>query len=106
MRTAIYVYQPTTITFGPSAPPVAKVIRYGGKSPTFAAEGQVAVQPGIYFLVAKNPPSISGAHLESDFTTSEKDAWPDPPIRVQSLEPGATVDDIRAFFQISKDVEL
>lgn len=106
MRTAIYVYQPTTITFGPSAAPVAKVVRYGDKSPTFAAEGQVAVQPGIYFLQAKEPPTISGAHLSSDFTISEKDAWPDPPQQAQALEQGATLADIRLFFQISKDVEL
>lgn len=106
MRIALYVHAPTTATFGPSPAPVAKVARFGDKSPSFAAEGQVALEPGIYFIHSSRHIPVMGEHLETEFTISEKDAWPDPPKNVQALEGNPTIAEIQAFFQISKDLEL
>jgi hypothetical protein len=106
MRTALYVLAPTTVTFGPSPAPVAKVARFGDKSPSFAAEGQVALEPGIYFIQSSRQIPVMGEHIETDFTISEKDAWPDPPKNLRALEGSPTVEEIQAFFLISKDLEL
>jgi hypothetical protein len=101
MRTAIFVYESTTITIKSSAS--LQVVPYGGAS-SFAATGDPqSVSPGLYKIVSTLPVSVaSGASSTAVITTTDdKDKWPDPlPSTLPSTMSGTTSQQIWDFFVI------
>lgn len=108
MRTALYVRQNTTITFAPTTleTPTPLIVRYPDESSGRPATGAVELSRGIYMIHSKHAVSPTGVGFDVEVSINDKDAWPDPPQQQIALEPGATLEKIRMFFTIAKDVEL
>lgn len=108
MRTALYVHQTTKITFAPTTQegPTPLIVRYPDESSGRPATGTVELSRGIYMIHSKSEISATGSGFDIEFSINDKDAWPDPPQQQIALEPGATLEKIRMFFTIAKDVEL
>jgi hypothetical protein len=102
MRTAIFVYESTTVTIKSDDTGLA-LVPYGGGS-SFAATGYPqAVAIGLYKIVSASAVSVaSGASsTQSLTTTSDKDKWPDPPpATLPSTMAGTTSQQISDFFVI------
>lgn len=108
MRTAIYVYQDTSITFAPTTmdSPTPLIVRYPDETSGRPATGTVALSRGIYMIHSKSSITATGTGFDVEFSINDKDAWPDPPQQQMAAEPGATAEKIKQFFTIAKDVEL
>jgi hypothetical protein len=104
MRTAIYVYQPTHVTFRPTGPTDVKLplfrFQHFDERP---AIGTLRLVPGIYAIASDAPVDVTGDHIEV-IPLAGKDDNPDPKARVLALEPGATAESVRDFLMIDKDV--
>ena len=102
MRTAIFVYESTTITIKCNDTGL-EVVPYGGAS-SFAPTGDPqSVSPNLYKLVSTSTVSVSsGATSTIVLTTSDdKDKWPDPlPATLPSTLSGTTSQQIWDFFVI------
>jgi hypothetical protein len=101
MRTAIFVYESTTITIK-SSDSGLQVVPYGASS--FAATGDPqSVSPNLYKIVSSSAVSVaSGAGSTAVITTTDdKDKWPDPlPSTLPSTMYGTTSQQIWDFFVI------
>lgn len=102
MRTAIFVYESTTITIKCNDTGL-EVVPYGGAS-SFAPTGDPqSVSPNLYKIVSASTVSVgSGASSTVVMTTSDdKDKWPDPlPASLPSTMAGTTSQQIWDFFVI------
>ncbi len=108
MRTALYVHQPTTVTFSPSVQegPTPFIVRYPDDAKGIPATASVHLERGIYLIQSKYAMVPTGEGFDLVVMINDKDEWPDPPQQQIALEPGATLEKIRMFFTIAKDVEL
>jgi hypothetical protein len=102
MRTAIFVYESTTLTIK-SSDSGLQVVPYGSAS-AFAATGDPqSVSINLYKIVSSSPVSVaSGASSTTVITTTDdKDKWPDPlPSTLPSTMSGTTPQQVWDFFVI------
>jgi hypothetical protein len=102
MRTAIFVYESTTITIKCDDTGL-QVVPYGGAS-SFAPTGDPqSVSPNLYKIVSTSTVSVSSGASSTLVmsTTSDKDKWPDPPpATLPSSMSGTTPQQISDFFVI------
>jgi hypothetical protein len=79
MRTAIFVYEPTTVTI--TATENLQLASFDGAPARAVTASALAVGPGIYKIVSASPVSVVSASSRTQVlsTTSDKDKWPDPP---------------------------
>ena len=102
MRTAIFVYESTTITIKCNDTGL-QVVPYGGAS-SFAPTGDPqSVSPNLYKIVSTSVVSVSSDASSTVVmsTTSDKDKWPDPPpATLPSTMAGTTAQQISDFFII------
>lgn len=107
MRTAIYVYNPTTSTEF-SVNVNAVVTRF--ESPTTESKvtndnGKCMLTRGIYKVVGDMPsiavPPGSGADFDIIVVANDKDPWPDPPAKFQSTFAGVSLDVLRGFLPMA-----
>jgi hypothetical protein len=99
MRTAIFVYESTTITIKSSDADL-KVVPYGAAS-SFAATGDPQpVSPNLYKIVSSSAVSVSSDASSTVVmtTTNDKDQWPDPPAALPSTMASTTDEQICGFF--------
>jgi len=102
MRTAIFVYESTTITIK-SNDSGLQVVPYGSASPFAATGSPQSVSPNLYKIVSSSPVSVvSGAGSTTVITTTDdKDKWPDPlPSTLPSTMSGTTSQQVWDFFVI------
>lgn len=101
MRTAIFVYESTTITIKCNDSGLQVVPYVSGISP-FAPTGEAqSVSPGLYKILSTSAVSVeSGASSSVVISSnSDKDKWPDPPpVVLPSSMSGATAQQISDFF--------
>jgi hypothetical protein len=94
MLTAIYVYEPSTVTILSRRPDERAMIRrYAGRVPDQPALGTTRLEPGIYAILSRGELQIAWEDGRAEALTIDKDEWPDP-----SLEAGASREQIRGFF--------
>lgn len=102
MRTAIFVYESTTITIKCNDTGL-QVVPYGGAS-SFAPTGDPqSVSPNLYKIVSSSTVSVaSGASSTVVLSTfDDKDKWPDPlPSTLPSTMAGTTSQQVWDFFVI------
>lgn len=102
MRTAIFVYEPTTITIK-SDDTGLQIVPYGGAS-AFAVTGNAqSVSTNLYKVVSTSAVSVASGATSTVVvsTTSDKDKWPDPPpLTLPSTMAGTTDQQISDFFVI------
>jgi hypothetical protein len=118
MRTAIYVMRATTLTIKASAnEPAAQLVPYRAPASSQGAIGTHQLARGIYLVSSQAMLLISGPNdhaatgrLDPDYrvetSLNDKDGWPDPPQFVLELEKGATVESVKRFFNIAKDIDV
>ena len=104
MRTALYVYAPTTVTIRATAPldANAQLYRYNQSFPQ-PAVGTHKLEPGIYMIVSKSGLEIQATNVGVATMGKDKDIVPEPNAQVIGLEPGATAASIQSFFELAKD---
>jgi hypothetical protein len=104
IRTGIYVFQTGNVMIKPTIEADLRVTiaRYNqaGSQP---ALGVRTLERGIYQIVSNGPMAVQGSNIQV-VVAAGKDQWPDPKIAVGTLEPGATVESVRAFFGSIADV--
>ncbi len=107
MRTVIYVHEPTTATIREQQSRDAEAVlcRYNQDASQLAV-GSHRLVPGIYLIISSGEMEVSGSHLEVAVLRNDKDIPPDPKLELVALEPGATVQSLRMFLEIAKDVSL
>ena len=102
MRTAIFVYESTTVTIKCNDTGL-QVVPYGGGS-SFAATGDPqSVSPNLYKIVSTSTVSVSSGASSTVVmsTTDDKDKWPDPlPTNLPSSMSGTTPQQIWDFFVV------
>lgn len=103
-RTALYVSQPTTLTFSPntSTDKTAKIQRFPTRTSAGVANGEVTLAQGIYLIQSQEYVSVNGPYFRAEVSIQDKDEWPDPPHNMSELAPSATAEDFKLFFTISK----
>jgi hypothetical protein len=109
MRTAIYVYKPTTITLKPlrKEDQNAVIRSFRGEEVGSAMSlAPITLQRGIYQILSVGEVLVAGSDLEIQTSLRDKDEWPEPPQLALALEKGATAKTIKDFFSIAKDIEL
>jgi len=103
MRTAIFVYESTTITIKCDDTGL-EVVPYGSGVTPFAPTGDPqSVSPNLYKIVSTSTVSVSSGASSTLVmsTTSDKDKWPDPPpASLPSSMSGTTPQQISDFFVI------
>jgi hypothetical protein len=107
MRTAIYVYEPSTVKIRAKDPRDASVeiVRY--REPRAQpAVGVHRLDPGIYLIVSNRGLEVAGPNIEVQVVANNKDDWPDPEARVLALEPGASNGTIKEFFAVAMDLSI
>ena len=107
MRTAIYVFKPSLVTFRPydERDREPMLFRYQKAPQARVAAGQTQLQPGIYLIKSYGPLQIDApAGVTVETTTDDKDIWPVPKATALALEPGATLEEVQEFFLITKGV--
>src|SRR5258708_22631511 len=79
MRTAIFVYEPTTVTIKTTE--TLHLVPFDGRSAMAVSAGAMTVSPGVYKIVSASQVSVTSASGKTQVmsTTSDKDKWPDPP---------------------------
>jgi hypothetical protein len=101
MRTAIFVYESTTITIKCDDTGLQVVPYAGGASP-FAPTGEPqSVSPNLYKIASTSAVSVASAASSTVVisTTSDKDKWPDPPpATLPSSMSGTTAQQVSDFF--------
>jgi hypothetical protein len=108
MRTAIFVYQTTSINILTNESDLQLDRMNAGTVPLSAGENEQAIAPGIYKIVSTHDVQISGDAAAFDFvTTSNKDNVPTPPPKpaaeiLQPLDMAA----LEAFFAVPAAKEL
>ena len=104
MRTAIYVYEPTTVALHAADPRDAKmqICRYNRTAQP--ATKTLQLDPGIYLIVSNGPVSVAAPSVEVQAVANDKDDWPRPTATVLALEPGATPDAVTQFFTVAKSL--
>jgi hypothetical protein len=104
MRTAIYVYGPSStsqVGFAMSAD--AAVLRYVDAASETKADYQEArwmLSPGIYKVTSEGPVTVTPDQpVDYDIVAvvNDKDPWPDPPARFVATFSGVGVSELRAF---------
>ena len=96
MLTAIYVYEPSTVTISARSPNERAMIRrYDTRTPDRSALGTTKLEPGIYALLSQEELKLEWLAGRAEALTLKKDEWPDPP----ELEAGASREQLRAFFE-------
>lgn len=99
MRTAIFVYEPTTVTITTKEADVA-LTRLDGATPVAFSPGKpVALDAGIYKVVSVAAVTVTGepTALYVASTTNDKDPFPEPPPKPFTAAP---ITAIQGFFQI------
>jgi hypothetical protein len=101
MLTAIYIYEPSTITVRPpdSGDKSSQLYRYNQAAQP--AVGTHKLEPGIYMIVSKCALVISTGGVEVHTVTNDKDDPPRPKVTALALEPGATADSVAKFFSVA-----
>ena len=101
MRTAIYVYHPTTLTITCTEPLRLSTLGRdddGVGVALVAGVTTLAVLPGVYRVRAPTPIVVTGEH--TDVVTMDADArYPDPPERVLATFPSITYGKLARFFR-------
>jgi hypothetical protein len=99
MRTAIYVYQPTTLTLTcTELLRLSTLGREAGDIELVAGVTTFAVAPGVYRVRAATPIAVTGAHTDV-VTMDADDRYPDPPERVFETFPSITYGKLARFFR-------
>lgn len=101
MRTAIFVYESTTVTITCTDSGL-QVVPFSGASPFAPTGNSQPVSPGMYKLVSSSKPSVSSGASSTLvlITPDDKDKWPDPPAVLPSTMTGTTSQQISDFFVI------
>lgn len=95
MLTAIYVYEPSTVTIRARSPHERAMIRrFDERLPDREALGTTTLEPGIYAVLSRGELQIEWGEGRAEAMTLGKDEWPDPP----ALEAGASREQLRGFF--------
>jgi hypothetical protein len=107
MRTALYVYEPSTVTIRAKDPGESCVmlLRYNRKGEEVSL-GSRKLDPGIYMIVSKSALEISSSQVSVVPLSGEKDIPPEPRAQVVGLEHGATAASIQQFFAVTKGIEV
>jgi hypothetical protein len=107
MRTAIYVYGPTTSTEF-SMDVNAVITRFEGpttESKVTNDNGKCMLARGIYKVVGDMPnigvPPGSSAEFDVIVVSNDKDPWPDPPAKFQSTFSGVSIEVLRGFLPMA-----
>jgi len=103
LRTALYVYQPSTVTIRAEDPRDAGVLLYRfNQEIKKPAPGVQKLNTGIYLIVSIGDIGVTGPNVEVMTLRNDKDPWPAPKATVIALEPGATVESVKNFFTVAK----
>jgi hypothetical protein len=107
MRTAIYVYEPSTVKIRAKDPRDAgvEIVRYHQPG-ELAAVGVHRLDRGIYLIVSRSELEVGGINIEVQVVANNKDDWPDPKAQVVALEPGSSIGTIKEFFLVAKDLSI
>jgi hypothetical protein len=109
MRTAIYVYDPDSVSpveFGLSSDAV--IYRYEGpnsESPVVNDNGRCKLTRGIYKVMSTGPLQISpdrSINYDLVAVVNDKDPWPDPPARFQETFASVSLTILREFLPAGK----
>jgi len=107
MRTALYVQEPSTVTISVrvAAPKAAAIKLYRYNRPDCRpAVGTHQLERGIYMVVSDGEILVDTGGVTIEAASGDKDPLPGPRAQVIGLEPGATLESLREFFAIAKDV--
>lgn len=102
MRTAIFVYEPTTVTITTSETNL-QLISFDGKSDVVVvSEAALPVVPTIYKIVSSSQVLVGSASSKTQVldTSNDKDEFPDPPLALPSTMVGTSTEAIQSFFVI------
>ena len=107
MRTAMYVFEPSTVTIRASDPCDDRVTlyRFNHKGEQ-VAQGARPLEPGVYMIVSHRPVEVSGGHISVVPLAGSKDEPPEPKAQVFNLEGGANPAAIQRFFNIFKGIDV
>ena len=112
MRTAIYVYKPSSVTIhtkqvnaSEASDAKIQICRYN-KTATPTTIGTQQLDPGIYLITSSRGLEVTGLNIEAQIIPDDKDTWPDTKANVIALEPGATADSVKAFFKVAKSLDV
>ena len=107
IRTAMYVFEPSTVTIRASDPSEDRVTlcRFNRKGEEVAL-GARALQPGVYMIVSHHPVQVSGGHISVVPLAGDKDEPPEPKAQVFQLEGCASPAAIQRFFNIFKGIDV
>lgn len=107
MRTAIYVFEPSTVTIRSQDPGEDRVTlcRFNCK-PERVATGARQLAPGIYMILSSSGVDVSGGQISVVVMPHDKDVPPEPKLQVLGLEVGATAATIQQFFDITKGIDI
>jgi hypothetical protein len=106
-RTALYVYEPSTVAIRAKDPAEAELLlyRYGRKRQQ-VAPGALALDRGIYMILSRGELDITGGNVHAIALASDKDVPPEPRAQVVGLEQGATPSTIQTFFEVFKGIDV
>src|SRR5215468_10520734 len=102
MRTAIFVYESTTVTIKCNETGL-QVVPFGGASSFDPTGNPQSVSPNLYKIVSTSTVSVSSDASSTVVisTTDDKDKWPDPlPSNLPSTMSGTTSQQIWDFFVV------
>lgn len=102
MRTAIFIYEATTITIKCNDTGL-QVVPYGGVTPFAPTGNPQSVAINLYKIVSNSAVSVSSTASSTVVmsTTDDKDKWPDPlPGVLPSTMAGTTPQQVWDFFVI------
>lgn len=107
MRTAIYVFEPSTVTIRAKDPGEDRVTlcRFNRRAEQVAL-GTRELEAGIYMILSSRGVEVSGGQISVVPLAGDKDVPPEPKAQVLGLEQGANAAAILQFFLISKGIEV
>ena len=107
MRTALYVFEPSTVTIRSNDPGEnsVRLCRFNRKAERVGL-GARQLEPGIYLIVSGGGVGVSGGHISVVALLGDKDEPPEPKVQLFGLEGGVTHAELQQFFAVAKGIEV